>query len=630
MDRQGVIGLFLIAIILIAWQFLAGPSADEIREQQSKADSAKAVAGQAAQDKVEITENDSALRNVAAIDTMDSALMSEALSVKYGDLAFAASGQEEIIEVKTPLITAHFSTAGGRLVSVQLNQYHTHDSQALYLFDRDSSFLDFQFPYQNRKITASELFFDSDIITGSGEDDSTVVIFRAKTGTSNRFIEQRYTFPHNNYMADYSIRFAGLEEYQRQPQDIALGWVINTPRKEKGHQLESATTTFFFKTNDDDVDYLSETSDDEEIPELPITWVSFKQQFFSVGLIPKNPFEANSSELIVRERPDNGRYVKTLGADLSAKVENGYFPMQLYLGPNRYKTLRKYDLDLDRQIDLGWGIFGWVNRFLVIPVFNLLHDLNISYGIVILILTLFIKIILFPITYKTYMSSAKMRALKPEMEELNEKYKNRDQMEKQQAVMKLYRETGVNPLAGCIPMLIQLPILYAMFRFFPASIELRQKSFLWADDLSSYDVILDLSQWGIDIPLYGSHISGFTLLMSISMIFYTKYNSQMNMGASGMQAQQMKIMMWMMPIMMMVFLNNYSSGLSLYYLTANVVTMVQQWVIKTFFIDEEKIHAKLQENKTKPKKKSRLMKQMEKIQEQQSLQQNRQMRRRTK
>jgi YidC/Oxa1 family membrane protein insertase len=310
---------------------------------------------------------------------------------------------------------------------------------------------------------------------------------------------------------------------------------------------------------------------------------------------------------------------------MDLELTNGGAPMDLYLGPNGYSMLKEYDIDLDHQIDLGWGIFGWVNRFLVIPVFNVLDGTGLSYGIIILILTIFIKLLLSPITYKTYLSSAKMKVLKPEIEEINEKFKNGDSMKKQQATMDLYKETGVNPMAGCIPMLIQMPILYAMFRFFPAALELRQKGFLWADDLSAYDSIYDL---GFKIPMYGDHISGFTILMAVSMIFYTKNNSQMSMGGGmgGAQESQMKIMMWMMPIMMAVFLNSFAAGLTLYYFTANMVTMGQQFVIKKFFIDEDKIHAKLQANKKKPKKKGMFAKQLDKMNEGQ-VAQNRQIRR---
>ena len=296
--------------------------------------------------------------------------------------------------------------------------------------------------------------------------------------------------------------------------------------------------------------------------------------------------------------------------------------MGIYLGPNNYNILSEYDNGLQKIINLGWGIFGWVNRYAVIPVFTFLDSFGMSYGIIILILTILLKLVLSPITYKTYLSGAKMRVLKPEISEINDKFKD-DAMKKQQATMSLYKQTGVNPLSGCIPMLIQMPILIAMFRFFPASIELRQESFLWADDLSSYDSIFDFPD-GFTIPFYGDHISLFTLLMAISLMFYTKMNSAMGVGGAtdGPMASQMKIMTYMMPIMMLFFFNNYSSGLSYYYFLANVISMGQTALIRKVFINEDAIRAKIETNKKKPqsKKKSGFQKRLEDMSKQQQAQ----------
>jgi len=297
------------------------------------------------------------------------------------------------------------------------------------------------------------------------------------------------------------------------------------------------------------------------------------------------------------------------------------FAMQFYFGPNQYDMLKDMEIGLDETMDYGWGIFGWVNAILIRPTFNFLNSTGLHIGMIILLLTLIIKLVLFPITWKTYLSSAKMRVLKPEIDALKEKIT--DKMKLQQATMALYRQTGVNPLAGCIPMLIQMPILFALFRFFPATFDLRQKSFLWAEDLSTYDSIYDLP---FDIPLYGDHVSLFTLLMAISMIFYTKANSQMTSGAGmeGAMASQMKIMTYLMPVMMLFFFNSYAAGLSFYYLIANVITIGQQFVIRKWIVDEKKVLAKLQANKTKPKKKSGFSAKLEqKMKEAQQLQQKR-------
>lgn len=630
MDKKGLTGLLLIAGILFIWQYLNQPSPEEQAIIQAKQDSIAFVT----QAEKLITEDDTeeietVISNEILVDSnfngTDSIKNIERI-VKYGSLAQSAEGSEEITTITTPIITAELSNKGGRLVSVQLNKFQTYDSNALFLFTKDSTMLDFTFNFENRSLKASDFYFKTEVINPKNETDSTVVIYKAYAGSSSKYIEQRYTFFPEKYMSKYSINFVGMNDVVAENNNsLMLDWQMRPLNKEKGIELQRQKTTFFFRTNDQDVDYLSEGRDDEQILELPAQWISFKQQFFSVALITDNKFKANST-ILTTKTLESTEYIADLSAKMDVELTNGGIPMDLYLGPNGYSKLKKLGLGLDKQIDLGWGIFGWVNRFLVIPVFNVLDGTGLSYGIIILILTIFIKLLLSPITYKTYLSSAKMKVLKPEIEEINEKYKNGDNMKKQQAVMDLYKQTGVNPMAGCIPMLIQMPILYAMFRFFPAAIELRQKSFLWADDLSAYDSIYDL---GFNIPMYGDHISGFTLLMAVSMIFYTKNNSQMSMGGGmgGAQEQQMKIMMWMMPIMMAVFLNSFAAGLTLYYFTANMVTMAQQYLIKEFIIDEDKIHAKLQANKTKPKKKGMFAKQLEKMTDAQEVAQNRKTRR---
>ena len=631
MDKKGIIGLLLIAGILFGWQYLNQPTPEEITQMKA----------QAQQDSLSIASenkyNTVAETTIApivvdtdsvAINAADS-LKNIALVSKYGNLAQSAEGQETYTTVSTPLITATFNNKGGRMVSIELNEYKTYDSLPLFLFTEDSTMLDFDFNFENRTFKASDLYFESEVVNPISETDPTIVIYRAFAGSSSRYIEQRYTFFPNEYMSRYAINFVGMNDVVAENNNsVLLNWDLMSLNKEKGLDLQKQKTTIFYRTNDGDTDYLSEGRDDEDVLELPAQWISFKQQFFSVALISNNNFKAGST-VLTSKKINSTNYVASLSAKVDAELTNGGIDMELYLGPNGYSMLKKYDIDLDKQIDLGWGIFGWVNRFLVIPVFNVLDGTGISYGIIILILTVFIKLLLSPITYKTYLSSAKMKVLKPEIEEINKKFKEGDKMKKQQATMELYKQTGVNPMAGCIPMLIQMPILYAMFRFFPAALELRQKPFLWADDLSAYDSIYE---FGFSIPFYGDHISGFTILMAISMIFYTRNNSQMSMGGGmgGAQESQMKIMMWMMPIMMAVFLNSFAAGLTLYYFTANMVTMGQQFFIKKVLIDEEKIHAKLQANKVKPKKKGMFAKQLDKMTEAQEEAQNRQARRRNK
>tara|TARA_R110002050_G_scaffold102774_1_gene211627 strand:+ start:73238 stop:75133 length:1896 start_codon:yes stop_codon:yes gene_type:complete len=629
MDKKGLIGMLLIAGILMVWQYTNQPSAEEIAEMraQAKQDSIALVMEQpVVENATEVAPIETVVIPDSASSSTSDSIQNVALQSRYGSLAASAVGKETLTTVTTPIITTTFSNVGGRMVSVKLNDYHTYDSSALYLFTEDSTMLDFAFNFESRQLKASEFYFDVNVIEPKSETDSTVIIYRAYAGNDSRYIEQRYTFFPDEYMSRYAINFVGMNDVVAENNNsILLNWHMKPLSKEKGLKLEQQKTTLFFRTNDGDVDYVSEGRDGEEILELPGQWISFKQQFFSVALISDNKFKANTTVLTGKTLKSKD-YVVDLNAQIDAELNNGGIAMDMYLGPNGYSMLKEYGVHLDKQIDLGWGIFGWVSRFLVIPVFNVLDGTGLSYGIIILILTVFIKLLLSPITYKTYLSSAKMKVLKPEIEEINSKFKEDDKMKKQQATMDLYKQTGVNPMAGCIPMLIQMPILYAMFRFFPAALELRQKSFLWADDLSAYDSIYDL---GFTIPMYGDHVSGFTILMAISMIFYTKNNSQMSMGGGmgGAQESQMKIMMWMMPVMMAVFLNSFAAGLTLYYFAANMVTMGQQFVIKKFFINEDKIHAKLQANKTKPKKKGMFAKQLDKMNEAQEIAQNRKSRR---
>ncbi len=635
MDRNGLVGLLMIGAILIGWQYFTAPTAEEIAAQKAQQDSMQLAQKQIqenveeAEPVVEVVLNDNQLLK------QDSLANLEQLA-KYGSLASASIGIEETFTVQTEILSLTFTNKGGRLLEAKLKDYNSYDDyltgedNALVLVSPKGNESYFNFPFENRNLKSDELYFQVDGYKAEIlEKDSAVLRFTAKDA-AGRDLTIAYTIHANNYLLDYEIGGKILSNTN----ELNLTMNLISHSKEKGKKFEKQNTTFFYKPWDDKVDYLSETSDDDQVVEERIDWISYKQQHFSVILDAEYGFNANQNHLVTRSFEDGSDNVKALDASLVARVENGSLPMYLYLGPNKYKTLKDFDRGYEDQINLGWAIFKWVNKFIVIPVFNVLENSGLSYGIVIIILTLVFKLLLSPVTYKTYLSSAKMKALKPEMEEINKKYPDqKDAMGKQQEVMKLYRETGVNPLSGCIPALVQLPILYALFRFFPNSIELRQESFLWAEDLSSFDSVWDFPN-AFSIPLYGDHISGFTLMMAISLFFYSKNN--MSMGGAGignnMQAQQMKIMTYMMPVMMLVFFNDYASGLSLYYFTSNMVTMGQQFVIKKWVLDETKIREKLQSNKANPKKKSRFAQKLENLQNQAQEQQgqNRQTRRKLK
>ncbi|MEA3478147.1 MAG: membrane protein insertase YidC, partial [Bacteroidota bacterium] len=385
----------------------------------------------------------------------------------------------------------------------------------------------------------------------------------------------------------------------------------NTRKQEKAIDRFNAPT-IYYKFNNGEVDYLSESDDDKESLTDKLKWVSFKQHFFSSTILADGYFVNPVMETYTNPLPVSDRYLKTMSVAIGipyqglAEESNSF---RFFFGPNKYQVVRAYKEDLERQIPLGWSFFlmQWINRFAVLPVFDFLGSLGWNYGLIILILTILLKLVLFPITYRTYKSQAKMRALKPEVDEIAKKFpKKEDSMKKQQATMAMYKKAGVNPMAGCVPMLLQMPILFAMFRFFPSSIELRQQSFLWATDLSSYDSIFDLP---FNIPFYGDHVSLFTLLMTVSTIIYTRMNNQM-MASSSQQMPGMKTMMYLMPIMFLGIFNNYAAALSYYYFLANLITFGQMFLIRRT-IDEKKIYKQLQENKKKTVKKSGFQKRLE-------------------
>jgi YidC/Oxa1 family membrane protein insertase len=547
--------------------------------------------------------------------------------------ASAAKSEEKFYTLESDLLKLKISSRGGRVWSVQLKDYQTFDTLPLVLYKGDSSVFGFEFNTEDlRTLNTANLIFvpvtpaGKDSIRVSGKDSVQFALRvypgKVDTAASKSYIEYVYTLKGNNYMVGYKVNFVGMKGYIAQnTRDMSLLWSTTLRQQEKSLKTEQTQSTIHYMDLAGEVDYLSETKDEKERISTPVKWISFKQQFFSATLIAADKFESADIETVGYPEDNTDRLVKTMSSAFilpySMETDQSY-DLKWYFGPNKYKVLRQYKMNLERQIPLGWSFFlmQWINRFAVIPVFNWLESTNLNYGIIILILTILLKIVLFPIAWKTYISSAKMRILKPEIEEIGLKYpKKEDAMKKQQATMALYKKAGVNPMAGCVPMLLQFPILIALFRFFPASFELRQQAFLWATDLSSYDSIYS---WTTHIPLlstyYGNHISLFTLLMTISTIMYTKMNNDM-MGSTQ-QMPGMKTMMYLMPIMFLGFFNNFSAGLSYYYMLANLFTFAQMFIIRRF-VNEDKLHKRIQENKSKPVKKSSFQKRLEDMTKQQ-------------
>jgi len=532
---------------------------------------------------------------------------------QFGAFAKAAVGENDLISLENNLVELKISLKGGRVFSARLKDFRTYDSLPLILFSGDSTVFGFNFfTTDNKAVQTNNLYFttasDQKSIVVNSQPQS--VILRLMAG-EDRYIEYKYTLYPDRYMVDFDVSFKSMESIIAANQNsLTFDWKMYLPQQEKGRKNEEDYSTINFKYFQDDVDGLglrqSKEAQEKDIP-TKLKWIAFQDQFFSSILIT-NDFFLNASIKSVKT-PTSSKYLRHYTSEVGVPYNPGssnLISMKLYYGPNSITTLKKEgkDLQLEKIVFLGKNIIGWINRFVIIPIFNWLDNYISSFGIIILILTIIIKLALFPLTFKSTQSQAKMQVLKPMVDELGKKFpRKEDAMKKQQATMDLYKRAGVNPMGGCLPMLLQMPILFAMFRFFPVSIELRQEHFLWATDLSTYDTILNLP---FTIPMYGSHISGFTLLMTASTLLTMK----MTGTSPGSDQPGMKIMMYMMPVMFMVILNQFSAGLTYYYFLANMITYGQN-IISKRFINADAVLATLEENKKKPVKKSKWQQRLE-------------------
>lgn len=621
MDKKSIIGLLLIGAILIGWMIISQPSAEQIAQKKEQQ-----IADSIALFKTDLKSNsETAVKKEKVVATVGSPLTmlrdstgnvndsvkSILRKLVYGEFLAAARGENKTISIENEVMKVNIAPKGGRIASVELKNYKTFDQKPLILFDSDSSTQNIIFKANAKEFATDSLFFtpegSSFSITGT---DSKSIAMRLYAGDKAKYIEYVYSLTGNDYMMGFRINTVGMQDIITNKESLQMNWGMKIPMQEQNHQNQERASTIYFKYPNENVDKISESTYEKQPMEFPVKWIGFKQQFFTAVLIADNTFD-KTTEIETVSQLASKKYVKEYNASIILPFKNDKtetIGMRMYFGPNHFKTLKKYDLELEKQINLGWKIFGWLNRFLTIPIFNALDSLNLNYGIIILILTIILKLLLLPIAYKTILSSAKMRVLKPEIDELNEKHKNDDPVKKQQATMALYKSVGVNPMAGCIPVLLQMPILIALWNFFPASIELRQQGFLWAHDLSTFDSVYN---FGFNVPFYGDHVSLFALLMTASTLLYTWSNSQL-MGTSN-QMPGMKWMMYLMPIMFLGFMNSYSAGLSWYYFLANMITFGQTWVIQKFVIDHDALHAKLQENKKKPVKQSKFQQRLEEM-----------------
>lgn len=537
----------------------------------------------------------------------------------------ATEGENRYFSVENEVFTINFNNRGGRISGIRLKDYLTYQKTDLVLFNEALSDFYLQFFANNRSVRTDQYYFEClmPLQTSVKGEDSLQVRMRLYPSVmdadnelrpdKDRYVEFVYTVYGNRYMMGFDVNFVQMQHLiAANTSFIDLVWNARLEQLEKSLQMESMNTAVYYKPLNDKVRYLKETRDDAKSLTTPSKWISFKQQFFSVSLIADQDFSSAEIRNYTQKNAPIG-YLKDLEAVIGLPydgVAQQSIGMNIYAGPNKYRTLRDFNLDLERQIPLGWSFFlmQWINRVAVIPTFDFLESKGVHYGLIILILTILLKIVIFPLTYKSYASSAKMRVIQPEVAEINKKYPKPEQaMDKQRATMNLYKKAGISPLSGCIPMLLQFPIVLAMFRFFPASIELRQKSFLWASDLSSYDSIATLP---FNIPFYGNHISLFALLMAVSNLLYT--HMTMKQQAQSNQMPGMKFMMYFMPVMLLCFLNSYASGLNYYYCLSMFITFLQMFFIRRM-IDDRKVLAKIQENKKKPIKKSKFQIRLEEM-----------------
>lgn len=631
MDKNTIIGLLLIAGILFTFTLVSEPEAEELETKTEQVvkdnlDNSK-VAGDPV---IEVVNDVSTLVDIESVpeeikqdsirfnaykDSLAIAekikrelSQSESRQEDFGIFTSGVAGETEYYTLENDKIIVRFSSKGGRIVDVKLKEYQSWkdyniggvDSIPMQLFEEETSTQSLRLVHNNAAIETSDLYFEKQ------NSSSNELVFRTKTSDPSKYVEYKYTISENKYDVAYSIAFKGLDEDIAMG-DVSLTWQMNGLCTEKLASDERMITTVMFRYFGEGRDYLSESADDELLAEDwsgSMNWVAFKHKFFSSVLMSEDGFKSGH---LVKKVLEGEKYTDNYAASLAIPAQS-VSNYTFYFGPNENDILASYDNEMEEIINLGWGIFRWVNKIMIQPVFNMLRGTGLGMGLIILLVTLFVKIIITPLTYKNYKSSAKMRVLKPEIDKINEKYVDKkDPMKKQKETMALYKATGVNPMAGCLPMIIQMPILLAVFRFFPSSIYLRHESFLWADDLSSFDSVWD---FGFNIPMYGDHMSLFAILMAISTLFYTIMNSsQMNTSQPGMP--NMKVIMYFFPIMMLFFFNSYSAGLSYYYLCGNLMNMAIMWAIKRYMIDEDKILLQLAENKKKPKKQSAFQKRLE-------------------
>lgn len=610
-----IIGYSLIFVIIM-WMMYNGQKTEQ-KEQLQKAIATKDSI-QKAKIVKPIVADTTIQKNSVAVDSTNTKKIDKTLG-KFAYSSSLPSAKEGFTTIENEFVKLTISNKGGYISEATLKKFERFKKNSKQLVElvKDNN-ANFSLKIQtkdNRTLNTSSMFFEP-TLTKDGKNQ--ILSMKLKAG-QNEYLEYRYVLAPNKYMVDFDIRSQGLSTILNTSNPIDLQWDLKTFRNEKSISYENRYTEIYFEHKEGKIDYVGQGKDMEESSEKT-TFIAYKQHFFSSVLLSKTPFQTAklySTNLVDDEKKDT-IFTKQYKATIPLAFTNGEldYKMNWYYGPTDYKTLKAYDRNIEKIVPLGWGIFGWINKFIFIPLFGFLSSF-MGLGIAIIIFTILIKIAMSPITFKSFLSQAKMKILRPDIMEIGEKFK-KDPMKKQQETMKLYNKAGVNPMAGCIPALIQLPFMYASFQFFPSAFELRQKGFLWADDLSSFDQIFKLP---FNIPLYGDHVSLFPILAAIAIFFYMKMTSGDQAMAQPQQegmpdmAKIMKIMIYVSPVMMLIFFNSYGSGLSLYNFISNLITIGIMLVIKKYFINSDKIHIEIQENKAKPKTEGKFQKKMREMME---------------
>ena len=646
MDKNTITGLILIFVIFLGFSFYTSSKQKKAQQEKAKIEALNAVEEYAVSgEQYEVSGERYAVSDEQTENTADrvpqtaNRIPQTANRIpQTADLFYVPTTESPTTEyvVETDKAIYHFSKFGGYLSYAYLKNIYCYapkdeEKKPLVLFDGHNSLMNIDLMLQNQAIIRTmDCYFVSEpydtLIVDENHHSLSLKLYPIKEGEIDKdaYIEYLYSFKNDDYNFGFRINYVNMQTYLYPTTNVfTLQWDAALKNVERNYENEKNNTTIYYMDNLNKVEDINPMKFEKKDFTSQLKWVSFKQQYFTTVLIADSGYF--SSGLLKTDLKEANPTLKNLTADLEFDIKNlynGSFDMSIYIGPNQYKLLRTYDVNLERQVAIGWGFFllHWINRAAVIPVFDWLSKYALNFGIIILVLTILLKIVLLPIAHKTYISSARMRVLKPEIEEISAKYpKPEDAMKKQQATMALYKSAGVSPMAGCLPAIIQMPILFAMFRFFPSAYELRQQSFLWADDLSTYDSVWN---FGFNIPFYGDHVSLFCLLMTVATLIYTWLNNKMMTMGNQDQMKMMRIFMYIMPIMFLGIFNNFASGLTYYYLLVNLITFFQMWIFK-MGIDEKKIRARLQANMAKPKQKSKWQMRMEAMVKQQQTQQKR-------